>query len=72
MVTADVGFADARRVVAAPAVGIVLLCVARESRRGYLNLVSDMLASVSVEHVPGSVVTETEDGIRIHQPKAER
>lgn len=69
LITADVGFADARRVAASPHVGIVLLRLAEESRRGYIRLFTDFLSGFSLERVPGCVVTVTDNAIRVHDTR---
>lgn len=71
LITADVGFADARRVAAAPGVGIVLLRLTKESRGAYIRVVSDLLATFPMERVAGRVVRVTEDAVRVHDTRAE-
>ena len=71
LITADVGFADARRVAAAQHIGIVLLRLARESRGAYIRVVSDLLATFPMEQVAGCVVRVTEDSVRVHDTRAE-
>ena len=66
LVTADVGFADARRVVQASGVGIILLRAGRESRAAYIDLTRGLLASFDLGHVAGCIVTVAPDAIRVH------
>jgi len=71
-ITADVGFADARRVAVSPAVGIVLLRAVKESRREYVRMMADVLASFPLDQVPGCVVTVTPEQIRVHDTRHDR
>jgi predicted nuclease of predicted toxin-antitoxin system len=70
LITADVGFADARRVAAAPQSGIVLLRPGQESRRGYLDLVARLLAQFPLHQTRGCVVRVSPDFIRVHDTRA--
>jgi predicted nuclease of predicted toxin-antitoxin system len=69
LVTADVGFADARRLVGQDRVGIVLLRAHPESRQAYIQLASTFLGSFPLERVPGCIVTVSADAIRVHDTR---
>lgn len=69
LVTADAGFADARRLVNTQGVGIVLMRPGRESRKAYVELTQGLLASFDVGAVPGCIVTVTPEAIRVHDTR---
>lgn len=69
LVTADVGFADARRVAKAHGIGIILLRAGRESRTAYIELTRSLLASFDLGHVAGCIVTVAPDAIRVHDTR---
>ncbi len=69
LITADVGFADARRLAGTNGVGIVLLRANPESRSVYVQLVKSLLANLLLERVPGCIVTVTPDAIRVHDTR---
>jgi predicted nuclease of predicted toxin-antitoxin system len=73
LVTADVGFADVRRLAARTRgnVGIVLFRAWPESRQMYLRLAGAFLETFPLNNVPGQVVTVTHDGIRAHDTRRE-
>ena len=66
LVTADVGFADARRVVQSHGIGIILLRAGRESRTAYIELTQGLLASFDLGQAAGCIVTVAPDAIRVH------
>ncbi len=69
LVTADVGFADARRLVNTQGVGIVLMRPGRESRKAYVELTQGLLVSFDVGRVAGCIVTVTPEAIRVHDTR---
>ena len=69
LITADVGFADARRLAGTDGVGIVLLRSWPESRQGYIQLVSNFIASFQLDGVAGCIVSVTPEAIRVHDTR---
>ncbi len=69
LVTADAGFADARRLVNTQGLGIVLMRPWRESRKAYVELTRSLLASFDLGRVAGCIVTVTPETIRVHDTR---
>jgi hypothetical protein len=69
LIAADVGFADARRVAAAPNVVTIPMRLPQESRRGYVRLASELMAGFPLTRIPGCVVTVTPEDVRVHNTR---
>jgi len=66
LLTADKGFADARRFPPGTHGGIVLFRLPRESRSGYVRLLEGFLTKLHVETVQGAIVSVSPEAIRVH------
>lgn len=67
LITADKGFADARKYCPSGDTGLLLLRLPRESRRGYLELVRTVLHSIELTQHAGAIIVASPAGIRVHQ-----
>jgi hypothetical protein len=65
--TADKGFADLRRHPPGSHAGVILLRVAEESRRAYLELAAIAFDRLNLDELAGAVVVVTHRGIRIRR-----
>jgi predicted nuclease of predicted toxin-antitoxin system len=66
LLTADKGFADARRFPPGMHGGIVLFRLPSESRSGYVRLIERLLSEFGVETVHGAIVSVSPEAIRVH------
>ncbi|MGD9635060.1 MAG: DUF5615 family PIN-like protein [Pirellulales bacterium] len=67
LLTADKGFADARKYPAGSHGGIVLFRLPRESRAGYIRLASLLLQQVRLDDLIGTIAVVTPEAIRVHR-----
>ena len=68
--TADKGFADLRSHPPGAHEGVVLFRLPRESRSGYMNLVTIFLSAHDVNSARGAIVVVSPSSIRIHSDRA--
>ncbi len=67
LLTADKGFADARKYPAGSHAGIVLFRLHRESRAGYIRLANLLLQHASLDDLIGTITVVTPEAIRVHR-----
>ena len=67
LVTADRGFADARRYLHGTHAGVILFRLPQESRAGYLRLANSLIADFDLEKALGAIVVVTPCAVRIHR-----
>lgn len=65
--TADKGFADVRQHPPGTHRGIVLFRLPRESRAGYLRLITVLLEAFHLEDAMGAIVVVSPDVVRVHK-----
>jgi predicted nuclease of predicted toxin-antitoxin system len=67
LVTADKEFADLRRFPPGTHAGVILLRLARETRRDYSRIAEVALAKVELDEVAGAVIVVTNRGVRVRR-----
>jgi predicted nuclease of predicted toxin-antitoxin system len=67
LMTADKGFADVRSHPPGAHHGIVLLRLEHESRRGYIELVAQLLATTALDELVGTVAVATPERLRVRR-----
>ena len=67
LVTADKGFADARNLSSHHRSGVILLRLDRESWRGYVKLIRQLLSATDIEQLTGAITVVTNKGIRVRR-----
>lgn len=68
LVTADKGFGDVRRYVPGDHAGVLLLRPDSDGIRPLLDLLSLVLAQVSLDQLAGTVAVATPRGLRVRRP----
>lgn len=67
LLTADKGFADARKFPPGSHAGIVLFRLPRESRSGYIRLLERVLTDPGLDSVAGAIVVVSPDAVRVRR-----
>lgn len=68
LMTADLGFSDARRFPPGSHAGVILLRLHEESREAYRQLVHALLAAQALDRLTGTITVVTPDRIRTRRP----
>lgn len=69
LLTADKGFANAKRYPPGTHGGIVLFRLPRESRAGYVRLANVLIERVRLEDIVGAIATVSPDVIRVRRSR---
>jgi predicted nuclease of predicted toxin-antitoxin system len=67
LVTADKEFADLRRYPPGTHAGLILLRLAKESRRDYSRIAEIALGQIELDEAPGAIIVVNERGVRVRR-----